>query len=212
LHGQGTTASVAGPPRKLQLGAFDHAVDGWINTDVTPHLMVARVPGFAGLLHAAGVIDNVRYEAHRAGAFRTVAYLDVAHRFPYPDGSFGCVYASHLLEHLHPDVAERCLREARRVLANGGVLRLAVPDLDELVAAYDPHDPDAFLWGIYQGRGSRAKRTARHWWHYNAGSLQTLLQNCGYREVQRCAFREGRCADLDRIETRRWSLFMEADK
>jgi SAM-dependent methyltransferase len=204
------TGRAADAPRKLQLGAFDQAVDGWLNTDVTPHLMVARVPGLAGLLHAVGVIDDVRYEAHRSGAFRAVGYLNVAHRFPYPDGSFCCVYASHLLEHLHPDIAERCLRETRRVLTRGGVLRLAVPDLDQLVAAYDPADPGAFLWGIYQGRGSDAKRTARHWWHYNGGSLEALLRSCGYRDVQRCAFREGHCPDLDRLETRRWSLFMEA--
>jgi SAM-dependent methyltransferase len=203
---------VTATPRRLQLGAFDQAVDGWLNTDVTPHLFVARVPGMALSLRCLGAISEQRYRAYRSGAFRSLRYLDVARAFRFPDGAFEAVYASHLLEHLHPDVAERCLGEVHRVLAPAGVLRIAVPDLDRMVADYDPSDPDQFLWGVYQGKGARAKRTARHWWHYNAASLQALLTRLGYTQIRRCRFREGRCPDLERIETRQWSLFMEAAK
>jgi SAM-dependent methyltransferase len=196
--------------RKLQLGAFDQAVEGWVNTDVTPHLIVARIPGLAGALFRTGVIGPERYAAHRSGTFRALSYLDVSRSFPFDDASYDFVYASHVLEHLHPDIAEHCLREARRVLVPGGVLRLAVPDLDQMVAEYDRCAPDRFLWGIYQGRGARAKRTARHWWHYNARSLSERLLQAGFSEVIICEFREGRCPDLDRIETRPGSLFAEA--
>ncbi len=101
------------------------------------------------------------------------------------------MFASHVLEHLHPDVAESCLREVHRVLERGGILRVSVPDLDLTVAEYDPADPDAFLWSIYQGRGRRAKRSARHWWHYNARSLEALLRRVGFREVERRRVHEG---------------------
>ncbi len=198
--------------RRLHLGAFDQAAPGWLNTDVTPHLLVARVPGLAHALHRSGTIGEERWAAYSSGAFRSLRYLDVSRRLRFPDATFDCIYASHLLEHLHPDVAENCLREAHRVLRPGAILRLAVPDLDQMVAAYDPADPDEFLWGIYQGRGRRAKRTARHWWHYNEASLGALLRRIGFREARRCEFREGRCPDLQQIETRRWSLFMEAIK
>lgn len=196
--------------RKLQLGSFDQACEGWVNTDVTPHLLVARVPGLARLLHGAGVLDEQRWRQHQAGTFRQLRWLDVSRPFRFPDASFDAVYCSHMLEHLHPDVAEHCLQEARRVLAPGGVLRLAVPDLDAMVAGYDPADPDQFLWGVFQGRGARAKRSARHWWHYNAVSLEALLRRLGFRQVYQCEFQQGRCPDLERIEVRRWSLFMEA--
>ncbi|HWD64310.1 MAG TPA: methyltransferase domain-containing protein [Solirubrobacteraceae bacterium] len=196
--------------RRLQLGAFDQACEGWVNTDVTPHLLVARVPGLARALHVAGVLDEERRRQHLEGRFRSLRWLDVSRRFRFPDRSFEAVYCSHLLEHLHPDVAEQCLREILRVLVPGGVLRIAVPDLDAMVEQYDPTDPDRFLWGVFQGRGARAKASARHWWHYNAVSLEALLRRLGYTEVRRCEFQQGRCPDLERIETRPWSLFMEA--
>jgi SAM-dependent methyltransferase len=199
-------------PRKLHLGAFDQVHEGWVNTDITPHLLVARIPGLPFLLHRAGVIDARRYNAYRDGTFRSLRYLDLSRRFRFPDGSFECAFASHVLEHLHPDVAESCLREVHRVLAPGGIVRVSVPDLDLIVAQYNPADPDDFLWGIYQGRGRRAKRSARHWWHYNAKSLEALLRQVGFREVERREYREGRCPDVELIDNRPGSLFMEAVK
>lgn len=198
--------------RKLHLGAFDQVHEGWLNTDVTPHLLVARVPGAAWALHRVGAIGAERYAAHRQGTFRALRYLDLSRRFRFPDESFDCVFASHVLEHLHPDVAERCLREAHRVLRRGGVVRIAVPDLDRMVAEYDQADPERFLWSVYQGRTRSAKRSVRHWWHYNARSLATLLADCGFREIERRAYREGRCPDVERIDNRPGSLFMEGTR
>ncbi|MGH2871330.1 MAG: class I SAM-dependent methyltransferase [Solirubrobacteraceae bacterium] len=199
-------------PRRLQLGAFDHVHEGWLSTDITPHLLVARVPGLAWALHRAGAIGPDRYVSHRSGAFRSVRYLDLTRRFRFPDDAFECVYASHVLEHLHPDTAERCLAEVRRVLVPGGIVRLAVPDLDRLVGDYDQADPEGLLMGIYQGRGSAAKRSARHWWHYNGVSLPALLRRLGFSEVTVCEYRQGRMPDVATIENRPWSLYVEAVK
>jgi SAM-dependent methyltransferase len=203
---------MTGTPRRLHLGAFDQVQEGWLNTDVTPHLFVARVPGVAWLLHRAGVIGTERYAAHRSGAFHSLHYLDVGRRFRFDDDTFEAVYASHVLEHLEPEVAERCLKEVRRVLRPGGVLRLAVPDLDEVVAGYDPDDPDLFLAGLYDAHSGRRSRTSLHRWMYNDKSLQALLLRVGFHDVRRCEFRQGRCPDVEKIETRRWSLFMEGVK
>jgi SAM-dependent methyltransferase len=200
-------------PRRLELGAFDRVHDGWLSTDITPHLLVARVPGLPWLLHRAGVIGDERYVTHRSGAFRQIRYLDLNGRLRFPDDYFECVYSSHVLEHLHPDVAERCLREVRRILAPGGIVRVAVPNLDGLVARYDPADPDTFLYGLYQGRGSASVGSSeRHWWHYNAGSLESLLRRTGFTEIRTCAYREGDMPDVGLVDNREGSLFMEAVK
>lgn len=49
---------------------------------------------------------------------------DVA-RLPFPDGSFDCVIASEVLEHVHDDQA--VLQELTRVLRPGGTLAVSVP-------------------------------------------------------------------------------------
>lgn len=197
---------------KLHLGAFDQVVDGWINTDVTLHLIVARMPGLAALLHRLGRISDERYAAHRDGRFRRLRYLDLTRRLPFPDDSLRAIYSSHTFEHLHVDVAERALAECHRVLAPGGVLRIAVPNLDNIVAHYDPAAPDEFVYGLFQGASARDNRHARHWWHYNARSLGARMRAAGFAEVAECDYQQGRCPDLELIEYRRWSLFMEAVK
>jgi hypothetical protein len=81
-----------------------------------------------------------------------------------------------------------------------------------MIAEYDPQNPDGFLYGIYQGRERRTHKLARHWWHYNQLSLIRLLEGVGFCEVMRCQYQHGRCADVENIDNRPESLFMEAKK
>jgi predicted SAM-dependent methyltransferase len=61
---------------------------------------------------------------------------NVENGLPFDDGSVGGCYASHLLEHLSREDARRLLLECRRILRSGGVLRLAVPDLEMIAREY----------------------------------------------------------------------------
>lgn len=61
---------------------------------------------------------------------------DAAEPLPFEDGGFDACYSSHLLEHLPGEEALRLLVEIRRVLKPGGIVRLAVPDLEAVVRAY----------------------------------------------------------------------------
>lgn len=65
-----------------------------------------------------------------------VRVWDADDGLPFKDGSVDGCYASHLLEHLSRDGARRLLIECLRVLRSGGVLRLAVPDLEVIVGEY----------------------------------------------------------------------------
>ncbi len=209
IEGSGHADSLEAIARKLHIGCFDVVHDGWLNTDVTPHLMVARVPGLPRALRIAGLISDERWEAYASGAFRRIAYLDLTRRFPFPDASIEAVLASHVLEHLTVDEGRSCIAEIHRVLAPGGVVRVAVPDLDAEIAGYDPRDPDAFLDGLLQGR-ERSTSRHRHWWNYNETSLRRLLAGAGFAGVERREYRQGLCPDVQRVDTRPGSLFMEA--
>ncbi|WP_461209882.1 glycosyltransferase [Desulfocurvus sp. DL9XJH121] len=61
---------------------------------------------------------------------------DLAEGVPFRDASFDVVYHSHLLEHFNKDDAGAFLRDCFRVLRPGGVLRVAVPDLESLARSY----------------------------------------------------------------------------
>jgi predicted SAM-dependent methyltransferase len=93
---------------KLQLGAGEHPLVGWLNTDL-----------------------------HDYGRPGELVYLDVREPFPLPDTSFDLVYSEHMLEHLSYTEGQRCLRECFRVLRPGGRIRIATPSLERLARLYD---------------------------------------------------------------------------
>ena len=103
------------------------------------------------------------------------------------------------------------LRQCRRVLRPGGIVRLATPDLAELVADYigksspflSRYDTpaDAFC-GEYRAysdpQANGVKKFVKkvlggdsHQWLYDADSLAHLLREGGFTEIRRRAFREG---------------------
>jgi len=204
------TARTADVSKRLHLGCFDRPIRGWINTDVTPHLWVARTPGSATLLWRLGRISDHRYDQHQRGVFRSVRYMNVAKRFPYPDNYFGAAFSSHLLEHLRPVDAQCCLSEILRTLQPGGICRVVVPDLDILVNSYDPRKPDIFLRRLLEP--SEHQKNSHHWL-YNAGSLIALVLQTGFQRAYRCGYQQGQCPDLDVLDNRpEVSLYVEAIK
>ncbi len=65
-----------------------------------------------------------------------VLLWDLRRGVPFPDDSFDVVYHSHLLEHLHVQDAPRFMSECYRVLKPGGIIRVAVPDLEAITRNY----------------------------------------------------------------------------
>ncbi|MBK1656075.1 TylF/MycF/NovP-related O-methyltransferase [Allochromatium vinosum] len=67
---------------------------------------------------------------------REVIAHDLTQGIPFASESFDVVYHSHLLEHFTKDYAPRFLRECHRVLTPGGIIRVAVPDLEAIARLY----------------------------------------------------------------------------
>jgi predicted SAM-dependent methyltransferase len=55
---------------------------------------------------------------------------------PVPDNSFKVVYHSHVLEHFSREAGVAFIKECYRVLEKGGIIRIAVPDLEQIAKNY----------------------------------------------------------------------------
>lgn len=174
-------ASTSAP--KLHLGAGHNRLDGWLNTDRD--------------------VDS--------GA----VMLDVAHPFPLPSGTFRCVFSEHLIEHLPYATGVAMLRECRRVLAPGGSVRVATPDLDALASLLDGSGGRlgeryaSWLADSYfpAAPGSAAafavNQVMRGWGHrfvYDEVTLRATLEDVGFVDVERHAFRRSANPELVGLE------------
>lgn len=55
---------------------------------------------------------------------------------PFQNDSFEVVYHSHVLEHFSKKNAEFFIRECYRVLKNNGIIRVVIPDLEQIIIEY----------------------------------------------------------------------------
>ena len=111
-----------------------------------------------------------------------------AKRLPFPDASAEAIYSSHMLEHLSRAHASQFLRECRRVLAPGGIIRIAVPDLRAIVSEYEAGGhADRLIQRLLladERRGVlRALRFTGHRWMYDQESLRRMITEAGFRRA-----------------------------
>jgi predicted SAM-dependent methyltransferase len=154
---------------------------------------------------------------YRADGASHFTQLDIAQPLPFGDGCVEWVYAEHLIEHVQPPVAIGWLREVRRVLAPGGLLRLTTPDLAKYAEGYV--SDDGFL-----AKHRRRLRTMRvgppmperrafmlnqifylygHQWLYDLDEIRYVLSRAGFEPdgLQVCAFRAGARPDVAALDT-----------
>lgn len=181
---------------KLNLGSFTHMFHGWRNIDRIDLTSWARNNGYSFVCH------------------------DISTGIPYDTGVVDLIFLSHVLEHFDYADGQKLLRECRRVLKPGGVLRIAVPDATGLFALYttqaigrlreisalpDDAQPIELLNEFLYGGDHRAI--------YDEGALVNALRAAGFSNACRRAFRESGNARM-RAETidlyPELSLFVEA--
>lgn len=62
--------------------------------------------------------------------------IDLSADLPFPDARIDAIYASHVLEHLPRSKVPAFLTDCHRVLRKDGILRLVVPDLENVALNY----------------------------------------------------------------------------
>lgn len=197
---------------KVHLGCFDCPVEGWYNTDITPHVFVTRVPLLPTLLYAAGRMTEARYAQHRKGVFRRVHYLDVRKRFPFADSSVDAFFTSHMLDQIYIFEALEALAEIRRTLKKGGYVRIVLQNLDDAVRIYDAEDPREFLKRVFQSDLPTSGKNQHHWM-FTPSYMADLLTETGFRNIEEKQFRETDFPPFAELDNRpEHSFYVEAQK
>ena len=156
--------------------------------------------------------------------FRLDLPWDLRAPLPFPANSVDFIYHEHFLEHLTVQEGLAALADFRSTLKPGGIMRIAMPDLQGIVNLY--LNPDwkeqhavffqKFGLGHVQTRAEMLNINFRWWghqWLYDWEELERRLREVGFTRITRCHLRQSTTPDLQELETRNESsLIAEAIK
>jgi predicted SAM-dependent methyltransferase len=217
-------STTAGDGLRINVGCGATPTDGWINLDNSLTVRLARWPLLMRSAVGTRILNGPSWKFAKVAAENDIRFASATRRIPCPDNSAEVVYSSHMIEHLDCGEARDFLREAKRVLRPGGIIRLAVPDLGRLIDDYRASgDADRFVAGTNMSMARSVSRVSRirlaligprhHLWMYDGRSLSKLLHEAGFADV--CVMPQGEtnisdpgCLDLE--ERAEESVYVEA--
>lgn len=177
---------------KLNLGCGDVYLDGWINIDNRND----------------GVPLDIKH--------------DLTQGLPFDDNSVDFIFNEHFFEHITPEDGVVFLKECRRVLKKGGVLRIAMPHIKPVLDRYYNDKWHEEPWLKKYGCDwikTRAEvvnigfRAWGHQWLYDEEELERRLQEGGFTNIAARKIYESPYEELRNMETREGSeLVYEAVK
>ena len=157
-----------------------------------------------------------------SGDFKTDINGNILH-IEFPESSFDVIYSCHFFEHLaYPHDAVKCLSLFHKWLKPGGIMRMAVPDLELAAKAYAKGESLSFLYrrefkGFYylDTPCERLNFFVKAWQHamcYDFDLMSKLLMNAGFSSVLKCSANESRIPDFNHDRFISESLYIETTK
>ena len=154
--------------------------------------------------------------------FKADLYHDLRKSLPFKDNTVSFIYNEHFFEHFTVEEGLQMLRDFYRVLKPGGILRIAMPDLDEIICGYQDNNWKEQEW-VKRPRYEYIQTSAeyinicfRGWDHkylYNSEELARRLKEAGFETLNKVPFHESKYPELRHLETRKESsLIYEATK
>jgi predicted SAM-dependent methyltransferase len=164
---------------------------------------------------AEGLLVTRRGPLYRIDGRSLFTELDITEPLPFDDGCVDWVYAEHLIEHVPFPAALGWLKEVRRILTPGGLLRLSTPDLAIYI--------DGYGGGSFFAKHRRRLAKVRvgppmperrafmlnqifyhfgHRWIYDAEELRYVLGEAGFaaEKITVCGFRTGSRSDVAELD------------
>jgi predicted SAM-dependent methyltransferase len=146
---------------------------------------------------------------------------NILNGLPIETDSIEYVVGIHSLPELNYQELVPALEELRRVLKPGGVLRLALPDIDRGFDAYRRRDSEYFLIPDEDAKSLGAKFVTQMLWYgyskliFTRDFIEEMLSKARFSRVDQCSFKETKSpwpeiVELDNREQE--SLFVEAIK
>jgi len=105
--------------------------------------------------------------------------------------SVDLIYCAHALEYFDREGAKNVLKEWYRVLKPGGILRIAVPDFENIVNVYKKYkdlDHKGILGPLYGRMAIKTKKGEKYIYHktaYDFKSLKKVLETAGFKKIKR---------------------------
>jgi SAM-dependent methyltransferase len=101
----------------------------------------------------------------------------------FSNNSIDLIYMSHVLEHIPINDVRSLLWEFKRVLKRAGILRLSVPDFDQIIRIYVDHGRDVKSMHLLL-MGEQEYTQNFHCSIYNRDYLKEILFDAGFNEVR----------------------------
>jgi predicted SAM-dependent methyltransferase len=158
-----------------------------------------KIPGFTHIDYQTG--ENVDLVG------------DIGNLPMYQDNSVSLIYASHSFEYFHLDEAPHVLKEWRRVLKPGGILRLSVPDFTRLIEVYKKSGDIRKILGPLYGRWAiNDIYEVYHRTVYDYSLLTELLKEAGFTNIHKYSWWEREQEKYDDYSRAHWPHDPEAIK
>ena len=177
---------------KINIGCGKTPIKGWLNYDNSRSIFLANHTLLTMILERLGFLSYSQLQFISFAKKENILLANASKLIPEKNMSVDVIYSSHMLEHLNKKEAVCFLKEARRILKSGGIIRIAVPNIKYHIENYLKYgDADKFiestLLTIKEPKGMIAKIKyliighRHHQWMYDGKSLCKLLSLAGFQ-------------------------------
>jgi len=148
---------------------------------------------------------------------------DCRKKIPLKNNSVSVIRCEHVLEHMDKQYeATIFLKECLRVLKNGGIIRIVVPNIEKYIIAYYEKDWKSVgidynlkdNWQEADVMTHMFRQGGEHKFGYDFSALFYLLKECGFEKIHKQSFEQSLSEDLknDQSNHQYHSLYVEAIK